>query len=182
MGKCASAITVYFGLSKGEGAWPSGHILSDGERRDPRSFCTFNLCFDDGLEGGALLSDIENCTVIYDGIAPIEVADDEWFGLRVKNGKLEGRIRPIIRFDLARHIEDDEFRRCVWGSSYCVKPIKAVEPFYAEDWNGYTEVLSPQREKEWIELLKENRIFSGKILPAQQLIEGVTAVQMQAGG
>jgi hypothetical protein len=179
MSKKSSTITVYFGLSKGEGSWPDLKILSRKESEDPRSFCTFQLCPDDELESGIDISHIKQCTVLYDGILPLQLDNSTQLGLKVENKQLTGRIRPVIRFELTRSTDPDAFRRFIWGSSYRLQPKKATEAFFAEDWNGYTEVLSPAREKEWIKALHRNNVYSGKTFSPKQLMAGVTATRME---
>jgi hypothetical protein len=178
MAKKSSSITVYFGLSKGEGCWPELKDLSPREKSDPRTFCTFHLHLDDGTDSDILPSDIKSCTILYDGISPPNLAQDRAMGLYLDKETIVGRIRPIIRFELSRPVDPEEFRRIVWSSSYQLKPKKSPEPFFAEDWNGYTEVLSLQQEKEWAKYLRKHGVYSGKVISPKKLIAGVRADRM----
>lgn len=180
MNKKSSSITIYFGLSKGEGNWPEASTLSRKESYDPRTFCTFQLDLDEEAAPNIDLATIKSCTVIYDGICPLSLDRNQSLGLALdKKGKLTGRVRPIIRFELSTPVDPEKFRRLVWGSSYEIKPAKAEEGFYCEDWNGYTEVLDAKQEKQWIARLQKAGLYSGQVFTARQMAKGVTASKME---
>lgn len=185
MAKKSSNITVYFGLSKGEGSWPEVKNLSRRESSDPRIFCTFFLHLDDENESNIQPSDIKSCTILYDGVSPLNLAPDRATGLYMEKDVITGRIRPIIRFELSRPVDPEKFRRTVWSSSYQLKPHKALEPYFAEDWNGYTEILSPQQEKDWIKHLRKHGVYSGQVISTKKLVSGIRADRMnppESGG
>lgn len=172
-------LCVYFGLSKGEGEWPEPDILTKKEKADPRTFSTFHL----DLDEGAVDIDpevITSCTILYDGISPVEGDEPEApeLGLRVSEGRLAGRIRPIIDFQLSQEVDPEEFRRFVWGSFYSLSPTNADEPFQAEDWNGYTEILSDKRMEEFELHLKAHGAYSGKKTSPDILVSGLPATEM----
>jgi hypothetical protein len=168
-------ITIYFGLSKGEGAWPQVDQLSSREVAEPESFCFFSLHLDEGAERPIFPCDIVTCRILYNGISPVVTDDGVKLGLRVEGDSLIGKPRPIINFQLSKAIEPEDFRRGVWASSYLIKPAQAEEAFYAEDWNGYTEVFSKKATQNWEKMLKKNKVYSGKIFSAEQMIQGVVA-------
>lgn len=89
-----------------------------------------------------------------------------------------GKIRPIVVFDVEGDVGEDGFRRLVWGSSYSLYPEGHDEPYYAEDWNGYTSVLEARVVKEWTRHLKKNNCYSGKVFSKEDLQGGISAVEM----
>lgn len=173
-------ICVIFGLTKGEGVWPTPDQLTDEERKDPRTFCYFTLELDD--EESSVDPDIiRSCTVLYDGVSALQSPSSEGeieYGLRVAGNELRGQIRPIIEFTLTQPVDHEKFRRLVWGSSYCLSPSCAEEPFSAEDWNDYTEVLSRESKDAWVRLLHASRCFSGETFEPAQLQKGISAMQL----
>lgn len=172
-------LCVYFGLSKGEGVLPQYSDLSPKELSNPGSMCEFILNLDEG--GSSIDPDlIKSCRVIYDGVKPLVGAFRKGsppYGVVVdsKAQSISFKLRPIIEFELALEVDPDEFRRLVWGSTYSVLPVSFDEPFYAEDWNGYTEVLCLQAKQEWIERLKKRGAYSGKVFNPLDLKVGVGA-------
>lgn len=176
------SLCVYFGLSKGEGDWPDLDVLTSKEKQDPRNFCDFSLDLD---EGGSSVNPkvIKSCKVIYDGVSLVPGFDavENPYGLWVTKDKVKANIRPIIEFELTQEVDPQEFCRLVWGSSYLVSPQDAEEPFYAEDWNGYTEVLSENRKREWVEHLKAHNVYSGKVFQVPELVKGVSSKKMGTG-
>lgn len=184
MAKKTSTINVYFGFSKAEGNWPELKTLTQHESADPRTFCTFHLHVDDENESNIQLSDIKSCTVLYDGVSPLNL-QGRALGLYLNNKAVTGQIRPIIRFEMSRPVNPEQFRRSIWGSSYQVKPKKAAEPVFVEDWNGYTEVLTPQQEKAWVKKLLQHGVYSGQVISPKKLVSGVRADHMnppESGG
>jgi hypothetical protein len=173
-------ICVYFGLSKGEGEWPDVEVLTPKERKDPRTFCDFTLDLD---EGGSSVSPkvIKSCKILYDGASPLPGFDDDedGYGISVTKGGVVANLRPVIEFELAHDVDPDEFCRLVWGSTYMMSPQNADEPFYCEDWNGYTEILSSEQKDQWVEHLKSHNCFSGKVFKPQELQKGISAKKME---
>jgi hypothetical protein len=169
-------ICVYFGLSKGEGEWPTLDVLTHKEKQDPRIFCDFTLDVD---EGGSSVNPkiIKSCKILYDGASKLPGFEDEqdFYGIWISDEGIVANLRPIIEFELSQEVNPDEFVRLVWGSTYMMSPQNAEEPFYCEDWNGYTEVLSQERKEEWIEYLKTHGCYSGKTFKVKDLQKGIAA-------
>jgi hypothetical protein len=172
-------ICVYFGLSKGEGEWPDYSVLTQKEKTDPRTFCDFTLDFD---EGGSSVNPkvVKSCKVLYDGVSllPAFGGDGDQYGLSLRNGEVYAHIRPIIEFELTQNVDPEDFIRLVWGSTYLLSPQNAEEPFYCEDWNGYTEVLSEDRVDEWVKHLKKHKVYSGKEFKPSELMSGINAKKL----
>jgi hypothetical protein len=175
---------VYFGLSKGEGQWPEVTELTPKEKKDPRIFSQFIL---DINEQGSPFSPkiIKSCKVLYDGVSYLPpfpdlssgegAVTDGSYGLYIDGTKLCGRLRPIIEFELSKEVDPQDFCRLVWGSTFVLSPQASQEPFYAEDWNGYTEVLSQERTSQWVRHLKTQGAYSGKVFTLSELQNGVNA-------
>jgi hypothetical protein len=175
-------LTIYFGLSKGEGEWPQLENLSPKETKDPRSFADFTLDLD---EGGSSVDPklIKSVKVLYDGITPLPAFEegDQDYGISIQKDGVYGNIRPVFEFELKESVDPDEFLRLIWGSSYILSPQNSEEPFYAEDWNGYTEVLSPERKQYWVQHLKLHACYSGKVFKPSQLQMGISAQKLLGG-
>jgi hypothetical protein len=177
-------VAIMLGLSKGEGEWPEVSNMTQGEIKDPRRFCNFALNLDDGLRDAPKANIINSVTIIYDGVtripSPSNPKDREYdFGLWVENGELTGKIRPVLLFELSEPVDLDMFKRYVWGSSYTLCPTAQEEPFYSEDWNGYTSILEPDELAVWIEHLKKNKAYCGKSFTPNKLANGIPALKLQ---
>lgn len=141
-------ITVNHCLTKsGDGGpIPSKSELSTIELNDIRNFLTFHLDWDTGAseEVEASGANIVRVEFIYDGITKKLVIRDS-----VEADCIEGCPSPIIRYTLDKNVDPDEFKRCIWQSSMRYQPesrrIIDAEPYYAEDHNGYTEVVDFDR-------------------------------------
>ena len=102
---------------------------------------------------------------LYDGVTYIEGNDfGYWFE---DDDGLYGYPAPIVRFKLDRMVDVEQFRTSIFTSSFSVITASMEEtgeaPYYAEDHNGYTSVLSEYERDEWIEKLKKNNTLCGKI-------------------
>jgi hypothetical protein len=172
-------IAVILGLSKGEGEYPSLKTLSSSEIKDPRTYANFYLDIDQSLEGVPKLKDFGPVTVIYDGVSPLNTLSDGdntiVYGLNTSPTAVEGKIRPILKFSIKGEVDPETFLRGVWGSYYMLLPKKQNEPFYAEDWNGYSSILTSEELQSWIELVKEGGRYCGGIFPIKKLMGGMSA-------
>ncbi len=173
-------IVIRFAMTKGEGEYPAGSEFSLEEAADIRKTLTFYLDYDPANAENDLTDVmIEECKIIYDGIT---YSDEIKYGLYIKDGELEGHPSPIIEFTLSRSVDVDDFRKCVWMSRFCVKPISRnesdQEPFFFEDHNGYTSVIDNSDVKEIIENLKESNLFSGKVISSELMENGITCLEM----
>ena len=97
--------------------------------------------------------------ILYDGISPY---GGNSFGYRFVGQELEGYPAPIIRFHLDKAVDPEEFRRAVWGSSFHLKTRSMEEPFYADDDNGYADVLDEEALAEWLRELRKHGMSSAK--------------------
>jgi len=173
-------IVIRFAMTKGEGDYPAGSEFSSEETADIRKTVTFYLNYDPASADNDLTDVIiEECKIIYDGIT---YSDEMEYGLYIKDGELEGHPSPIIEFTLSRSVDVDDFRKCVWMSQFCVKPISRnesdQEPFFFEDQNGYTSVIDNSDVKEIIEDLKDLKLFSGKVISSKLLENGIPCLEM----
>jgi hypothetical protein len=176
----STQFTVYFALAKGEGEFPDAQDLAPAEVEDLRSICTFYLHLDPYSGEAPAPEVISRCVVYYNGVSPLNnsLPEEDPYGLRFDRGYIVGRIRPIIAFELKTPLCPDEFKRWVWCSWYEVGKPSSGKVFCAEDWNGYTEILSPYRASEWNLHLERNGLYSGKEFSAERLIKGVSALEM----
>lgn len=126
-------VIIRMSLTKGEGHYPDDDELTP-EQRTPeflRSCMKFVPEFDDvrhRFSDGEHL--IESWHLVDDGL---EAFPDDYPA-------------PIVAFKLRRRLNDAElpdFLQSVWMSSYrlLVPGVNDKEPFYFEDWNGYTEII-----------------------------------------
>jgi hypothetical protein len=176
----STQFTVRFALSKGEGEFPDAQDLTPAEAEDLRSICTFYLHLDPYSNAAPDPAIIARCIVYYNGVSPISnsLPEGDPYGLRLDQGCIVGRIRPIISFELETPLGPEEFKKWVWCSWYEVGTPSCGKVFCAEDWNGYTEILSPHRTSEWKLHLERNGLYSGKEFSAERLIKGVSALEM----
>tara|TARA_Y100001970_G_scaffold274122_1_gene373380 strand:- start:7005 stop:7565 length:561 start_codon:yes stop_codon:yes gene_type:complete len=97
---------------------------------------------------------IKKLLVYYDGIKKLPNED---FGYKFKGNDLVGYPAPIIGFNLNKKVDKDEFRKAIWTSSISICTQKMSdqdrEPYFAEDHNGYTSVLSDIELNHWLDLL-----------------------------
>jgi hypothetical protein len=173
-------IVIRFAMTKGEGEYPAGSEFSAEEVADIGKTATFYLNYYPE-DADNVLTDviIEECKIIYDGITYSEEME---CGLNIKDGELKGHPTPIIEFTLSRSVDEDDFRKCVWMSSFHIKPISRneseQEPFIFEDQNGYTSIIDSSNVEEIIEELKENKLFSGKVISSKLMENGTPCLQM----
>ena len=172
-------IVIQFAMTKGEGEYPAGSEFSSEEASDIKKTATFYLNNELWMENE--LSDvmIEECKIIYDGIT---YSDEMQYGLYIKDGELKGHPSPIIEFTLSRSVDVDDFKRCVYMSSFSVKPISRdesdQEPFFFEDHNGYTSIIDNSDVKDILEELKESKLFSGKVISSKLMENGIPCLEM----
>jgi hypothetical protein len=173
-------LCVYFGLSKGEGEWPTWDVLTPKERKDPLSFCEFYMDLDEGA--GSLSEDVvKSDKIIYDGVSFLLgfEPDDSPYGILVEeHDDIYAKVRPIIEFELTREVDQAEFVKLVCGTNYIFSPKKAEDPFYCEDWNGYTQILDEEGTLGWIGHLEEHKLYSGKVFEPTVLRDGISAKKL----
>ena len=156
-------ITICHNLTKSGDGGPilSLSELSPEERKDIRSFISFRLDWDpsssDNIEG----SDVKITAIefIYDGISE---------NLKISNQEpddccIEGSPSPVICYTLDKDVDPEEFKRCIWMSSMKYFPISRTEndeePYFAEDQNGYTEVVDYRTS---VDTFSDKKLYANK--------------------
>ncbi len=125
--------------------------FNENEKKDLSSCMSLNLCFDPGINGWdedeVQITKIE---VHYNGINKIPGED---FGYELTSEGLEGYPAPIVSFEINKDVDAEEFRTTIFESSFSVitKKMKEedMEPFIAEDHNGYVTLISEAELEDW---------------------------------
>jgi hypothetical protein len=147
----SNIIAVRFAMTKGDGDFPDEAQFTEDEKADIRSCLTLSLNWDhDELSIDNV--NITSVEFIYDGINHY---GDQRFGYWFENGCLNGYPAPIISFTVDKDVNRDEFLRAIWSSSMILKSESMEEPFYAEDQNGYSEILDDDQLEDWDDELQE---------------------------
>jgi hypothetical protein len=174
----ASVVTVRLSLTKGEGVLPDSELLTRAEKEDPRKICFFT--FDQ--EGGGEIADgirIVSCTFLYDGLSgglsPKRIRLDPVFD---EEGRMVGHPCPILEVGLNGRADPEEVRRTIWQSSYRIQPQNQADGFFAEDWNGYSDVLSGAELRAWKRKLLECGVYSGRKFSVRQLSREIRASRL----
>ena len=156
-------ITVRFPLTKGEGEVPDITQFSENELHDLRACLSMSICWEPEQMDENQEAKIMSIEILYDGITHIE---DEDYGYWFEGDELYGYPAPVVRFHLDQDVDVEQFRTSIFTSSYKLTTESIEEnddePFYAEDHNGYTSVLSEYERDELIEYFKSNDVFCGK--------------------
>ena len=159
-------IVIRFPLTKGDGnSLPAMDALTDEERMDIRTCLALSIdwnpeCMDDDND-----AQIVALEIIYDGISPFNEGGDS-SGYRFDPAGeefLSGNPAPIVRFKLDQAVEVEQFINAIRSTSFRVLTAAMDEdPFFADDMNGYTHVLTEEEAGDWIERLKVRDAYSGK--------------------
>ena len=139
--------------------------FNENEKNDLSSCMFLNLCFDPGYNGWdedeVKITKIE---VHYNGIIKIP---GENFGYELTPDGLEGYPAPIVSFELNKDVDADEFRCAIFESSFSVSTEKMkdndMEPFIAEDHNGYINLISENELEDWKETLGNAALIPPKV-------------------
>jgi len=169
-------ITVRFALTKGEGVWPEVGSMTTAERQDLRRAGTFFLDTDHQILEAAPA--ILSCEFVYNGIQPVFLKGVLVSGMIIQGSDLLGHPCPIVRFRLREPVDPDQFLRGVWGSSYKLSFGQGEHVFYAEDWNGYSSILSKTEIARWRSILRKRRLLGSKTFTVRQAESGIRAVRM----
>ncbi len=134
-------------------------------------------------EGAGSLSEdvVKSDKIIYDGVSFLLgfEPDDSPYGILVEeHDDIYAKVRPIIEFELTREVDQAEFVKLVCGTNYIFSPKKAEDPFYCEDWNGYTQILDEEGTLGWIGHLEEHKLYSGKVFEPTVLRDGISAKKL----
>lgn len=156
-------ITIRFCFTHGEGEEIKPNRCSEDELADIRRCLSLILTY---APTGQSFPKIVSIEIIHDGITPV---DDEIDGYVVNledDCPLNGYPTPIVRFLLNRAMDEEEFRQCIFETSYrvCTESMEQNEesPYFAEDHNGYSSVLSGKQRDQTIIFLQNNEAYSGK--------------------
>lgn len=159
----SDSIVVRFALTSGDGnSLHSMQELTEEEKQDIRRCLALNVYWDPDMMSDEHDAQITSMEILYDGITRF---DGEDFGYSLSGGDefLGGYPAPIIRFKLDRELETDQFICAIRETSFRVLTSSMDhEPYYAEDHNGYTQVLDDDEVEEWIGRLKAGGVYSGK--------------------
>lgn len=157
-------ITVRFPLTDGDGDFPHQSQFSKTELSDLRTCLSLTVCWEPEQMEDNQDAKIVRLEILYDGITRIEEED---YGYWFEDDELYGYPAPIIRFELDKKVDIDDFRRSIFTSFFKLTSaliIKEEDEFFiAEDHNGYTSVVDNDEREELIEYLTDHDAFCGKI-------------------
>jgi hypothetical protein len=157
-------ITIRFCLSKGDGEQIEVSRFSKKEGRDIRICLTMLLNYVPEQQPNPKILSVQ---IIHDGITPLKGEIEGYVFNRNCDYPLDGYPTPVVRFLLDRAMDPQEFLIAVFESSYRVSTEAMREngddPYFAEDHNGYSSILSPKERDGLVSLLKERDVYSGKI-------------------
>ena len=156
-------IAIRFCFSKGEGEYIEISKFSEGELADIRKCLSLDLAYFPKEEPSAKIISVQ---IIYDGITPVEGEVERYFINRDYEYPLGGYPTPVVCFLLDRAMDEKEFLDYINESSYCVRTELMAqddeEPYFAEDHNGYSSVLSSNEREQLISSLRANDAYCGK--------------------
>lgn len=156
-------ITIRFCLNKSEGEPIEKSKFSRKELADVRKCLSLVLTY---VPAGPPSPKIISVQIIHDGITPVEDEIEGFFINRKGNYPLDGYPTPVVRFLLDHAMDEQEFLQCISETSYCVRTELMAkndeEPYFTEDHNGYSSVLSRKESEQLIDLLKSNEAYCGK--------------------
>lgn len=144
-------VMVRFALTKADGNFrPKRSEISEFEAQDFRHWITLNICWEPFV-----ISDqhpnlqIVALEILYDGCTRI---DGERFGLYIDSNGVSGYPAPIIRFQTNKPVTGAAFTLAI-RDTYIGITTNSREragdlPFFAEDHNGYSEVIERSQQKE----------------------------------
>ncbi len=168
-------VVIRFAMTKGEGEMPAAEHISKRERENPRTMCTFFL--DGAWEGGHLFElGLKGFRFLYDGLGVDGVQEGE--NVFSGDGLLIGAPCPIIELTFSKTVVAEKVRKAAWESSYRIKPRKQENPFYCEDWNGYTSVLEGGDLAVWKKWLRRHGVKPSKTFAGGDAEGGIRATEM----
>lgn len=159
-------ITVRFCLNKSEGEQIKKSKFSEAELKDVRKCLSLCITFYPNEENGAQIINIQ---ILHDGITPMGNVIKGFFINRKEDYPLVGYPTPVVRFQFDRAINEEEFlKQCISDTSYSVRTElmnkNDEDPFFAEDHNGYSSILSGKEREEFTALLQRNEAYCGKTI------------------
>ena len=170
---------VRFGLTKGNGDVPTASELSKDELNDLRRCAVFSLDWDTDRHDDFTDLEVIDVQVVYDGVTPLPDSD---LGLSIVGDEISGTPSPIIKFVLDRNVDGATFKKLVWGSSVRLWPTSRndadQDPFYFEDHNGYTEIISESSAIEFVEICESHGLRYRADISVRDLREGIPIMDM----
>lgn len=159
--KTSDDIVIYFGLTKGEGTYPTLDLLTDAERADLRPCIDFSMSWSAATtrKPRARIIEIE---ILYDGASPC-IAMDAGFSIQKK--EFTGYPCPIVRFRFDRPMQVERFEQNIYGYYYVETELmrkREIDSYVAEDYNGYTEHMSVEDIDLWRQALAEANLLNGR--------------------
>ncbi len=110
--------------------------------------------------------------ILYDGYTNI---NGKPFGVYIAREGLAGYPAPIFRFRLNGTVNSTAFRRVIRDTNLSItsgsRGLAGEPPYYAEDHNGYSGVVTEEQQRTWAELIENPKIFSGSTAPPNGLVE-----------
>lgn len=156
-------ITIHFRFTKGEGNYIALSKYSEEELADIRNCWSLELAY---CPVGQIVSKIVSVQIIHDGITPVDDEIEGYVVNREDEHPLDGHPTPVIRFLLDRAMDEEEFLQCISETSYrlCTEAMRenGESPYFAEDHNGYSSVLSSKQRDQMVIFLQCNEAYSGK--------------------
>ena len=156
-------ITIRFCFAHGEGEEIKATRCSEDELADIRRCLSLILTY---VPNGQSFPKIVSIEIIHDGITPVGDEIDGYVVNREDDFPLNGYPTPVVRFLLNRAMDEEEFRQCVFETSYrvCTECMEqnGDPPYFAEDHNGYSSVLSSRQRDQMVIFLQSNEAYSGK--------------------
>lgn len=157
-------ITIRFCLNKSEGESTELSKFSEEELTDIRNCLALVLTY---VPAGQASPKIISVQIIHDGITPVEDEIDGYVINRENEYPLEGYPTPVVRFQLDRAMDENEFLQCIFETSFCVRTKlmeeNEEESYFAEDHNGYSSILSKKERENLTIFLECNQAYCEKI-------------------
>ncbi len=135
-------ISIRFMLQQSDGGGIEYKDFYPDERENIYKYMTQCIVFEPELIN---IDDVKILKVLihYDGVTKVAGTP---YGYELTNDGLIGFPAPIITFELNKEVDKEEFLKAIWTSSLTISTKKMkdedLEPYYAEDHNGYTYVIS----------------------------------------
>jgi hypothetical protein len=157
-------ITIRFCFNHGEGEEIEASRFTEEELADIRRCLTLVLNYVPARQPSPKIVSVQ---IIHDGITPVEDKIEGYVVNRKYECPLEGSPTPVVRFLLDRAMDEEEFRQCIFETSYRVRTESMEQndedPYFAEDHNGYSSALSSKQREQLIVFLQCNEACCGKV-------------------
>lgn len=156
-------ITIRFCFTKSDGEPIDISRYAEEELADIRKCLSLILTY---VPTGQPSPKIVSLQIIHDGITPVQDEIEGYVVNRQYECPLYGYPTPVVRFLLDRVMDEEEFRQCISETSYRVYTEFMDQndevPYFAEDHNGYSAVLSRKEREKLISFLQCNEAYCGE--------------------